>query len=72
MDTAYSHWHQTGATRPAPEKSNPLDAAIAFEKYRLTVVSQWPEGDAKQEKLRKIQRAIQHLESQRAVFTASH
>ncbi len=66
MDNLYSHWHQTGATRPAPEKPNPLDDAIAFEKYRLTVVSQWPEGDVKQEKIRKIRRTLDRLEAQRA------
>jgi hypothetical protein len=64
-DIAYSHWHQTGpAPRPRP-KTSPLDSAIAFERYRLSVVSRWPESEAKQEKARTIERILKRLESER-------
>ena len=65
-DTIYSHWHQTGpAPRPRP-KSSPLDSAIAFERYRLSVVSRWPESEEKLEKARAIERNLKRLESERA------
>ncbi|HLK47170.1 MAG TPA: hypothetical protein VKT49_03490 [Bryobacteraceae bacterium] len=61
----YSHWHQTGpAPRPRP-KCSPLDSAIAFERYRLSVVSRWPESEQKMEKARAIERTLKRLESER-------
>jgi len=65
-DNNYSHWHQTGpAPRPRP-KSSPLDSAIAFERYRLSVVSRWPESEEKREKACVIKHNLQRLESERA------
>lgn len=65
-DTIYSHWHQTGdVPRPRP-KSSPLDSAIAFERYRLSVVSRWPDSEEKVEKSRAITRVLRRLESERA------
>ncbi len=64
-DTTYSHWHQTGAApRPRPTTS-PLDSAIAFERYRLSVVSRWPDSEEKREKFRAIERTLKRLESER-------
>ena len=64
-DMNYSHWHQTGPTpRPRP-KTSPLDSAIAFERYRLSVVARWPESEEKQEKAHAIQRNLKRLESER-------
>ena len=61
----YSHWHETGAApRPRPQTS-PLDSAIAFERYRLSVVSRWPDSDEKVEKARAIARTLERLESER-------
>ena len=65
VDMTYSHWHQTGpAPRPRP-KTSPLDSAIAFERYRLSVVSRWPDSDEKREKARSIERTLERLESER-------
>ncbi len=65
MDHAYSHWHETGAGPAQPAKAHPLDSAIAFERYRLTVVSRWPEGEAKQQRMRTIQSTLERLEQAR-------
>ena len=65
IDTVYSHWHQTGsAPRPHP-RSSPLDQAIAFERYRLSVISRWPDSEEKVEKARSIERTLQRLEAER-------
>ena len=64
-DMTYSHWHETGpAPRPRP-KSSPLDSAIAFERYRLSVVSRWPDSEAKHEKSSSIERNLKRLETER-------
>lgn len=64
-DNKYSHWHQTGfAARPLP-KTNPLYSAIAFERYRLSVISRWPESEEKREKSLTIERNLKRLESER-------
>lgn len=65
-DTVYSHWHETGVAPRPRVKSSPLDSAIAFERYRLSVVSRWPDSEEKQEKARAIERTIKRLESERA------
>ena len=64
-DTTYSHWHQTGFTPRPQSKSNPLHSAIAFERYRLSVISRWPESEAKREKALAIERNLKRLESER-------
>jgi hypothetical protein len=62
----YSHWHQTGfATRPH-SKTDPLHSAIAFERYRLSVISRWPESEEKREKFVAIERSLKRLETERA------
>jgi hypothetical protein len=61
----YSHWHQTGfAARPHP-KADPLDSAIAFERYRLSVISRWPESEEKREKFLAIERNLKRLQTER-------
>lgn len=65
-DIQYSHWHQTGAEPARPNKPDALDTALAFEQYRHTVVSAWPEGEAKREHLRVIERALERLRQARA------
>ena len=65
-DMTYSHWQQTGpAPHPRP-KSSPLDSAIAFERYRLSVVSRWPDSEAKRETATAIERNLKRLECERA------
>lgn len=64
-DTTFSHWHQTGEVPRPRQKTSPLDSAIAFERYRLSVVSRWPDSDEKLEKARAIARTLQRLESER-------
>ena len=64
-DTVYSHWHQTGPVPRPSSRRDPLDSAIAFERYRLSVVSRWPDGEEKQLKFRAIQRILTRLESER-------
>jgi len=64
-DTMYSHWHQTGDVPRPRYKSSPLDSAIAFERYRLSVVSRWPDSEEKLEKARAIARTLERLESER-------
>ena len=44
----------------------PLDGAIVFERYRLAVVSRWPDDDVRQEKIAIIESNLQRLESERA------
>jgi len=61
----YAHWDLTGATPRPPAKTTPLDSAIAFEQYRLRVISRWPEDEAKQMNVRVIQHALHQLESDR-------
>ena len=64
-DNNYSHWHQTGPA-PRPRRNlSPLDSAIAFERYRLSVVSRWPESEQKREKADSIERNLRRLESER-------
>ena len=63
-DNTYSHWHQTGET-PRPHTAvSPLDSAIAFQRYRLTVISAWPEDEAKAQSLGVVRRALEKLESE--------
>jgi len=64
-DSTYSHWHQTGSVPRPRSKSSPLDSAIAFERYRLSVVSRWPDSEEKLEKAQAIERALERLESER-------
>jgi hypothetical protein len=61
----YSHWHQTGEVPRPRTKTSPLDSAIAFERYRLSVVSRWPDSEEKVERARAITRALERLESER-------
>jgi len=69
-DNTYSHWHETGAVPRPLAQSDPLDSAIAFERYRLSVVSRWPEDDLKRQRVSTIQCALQRLESDRKVRRA--
>ena len=62
IDTRYSHWDVTGASPARPSQASPLDYAIAFEQYRLMIVSAWPESDDKQERLRSIHSALRRIE----------
>ena len=64
-DANYSHWHQTGPAPRPHAKSNPLHSAIAFERYRLSVISRWPESAEKREKALAIERSLKRLESER-------
>jgi hypothetical protein len=64
-DTTYSHWHQTGFAPHSRSKSSPLDSAIAFERYRLSVVTRWPDSEEKIEKAQAIARTLKRLESER-------
>lgn len=66
VDTRYSHWDVTGAGPARPPQASPLDYAIAFEQYRLLIVSAWPETEDKQERLRSIHSALRRLELARA------
>jgi hypothetical protein len=59
----YSHWSCTGLTPKPHEGMSPLDSAIAFERYRLMVISRWPEDENKQDEVRMIQGVLDHLES---------
>lgn len=68
MDTVYSHWHQTGAAPARPAKTNPLESAIAFERYRLLVVSRWPDNEIKQQRIRAIQSTLERLDVERAAL----
>jgi len=43
----------------------PIDDAIAFEEYRLQIVSRWPESDAKQDMLLRIESSLQRLLAER-------
>lgn len=63
IDTRYSHWDVTGADRARPAPASPLDYAIAFEQYRRMVVSEWPESEEKQERLRSIDFALRRLQA---------
>lgn len=63
--TAYSHWQNTGPTPRPRAKSDPLESAIAFERYRLSVVSGWPEGEEKRTTAPSIWNALKRLESLR-------
>ena len=47
------------------EKSEPLDAAIAFEEYRLQIVTRWPEGDRRRDLVVSIERTLQRLREER-------
>ena len=62
IDTRYSHWHPTGVGPARPSQTGPLDDAIAFEQYRLMIISAWPESEDKQERLRSIDLALRRLE----------
>ena len=64
-DTTYSHWRETGSAPRPRHKSSPLDSAIAFERYRLSVVSRWPDSDEKMEKARLIEHTLKRLEAER-------
>ena len=64
-DTRYSHWSQTGTTPRHQSRTSPLDQAIAFERYRLSVISRWPDSDEKHEKAGAIERTLKRLESER-------
>jgi hypothetical protein len=61
----YSHWQETGPTPRQHAKSDPLESAITFERYRLSVVSGWPDGEEKLEKVLTISCALKRLESRR-------
>jgi len=61
----YSHWQQTGPAPRPHAKSDPLASAIRFARYRLTVVSGWPEGEVRLETAKSISCALEQLESQR-------
>ena len=63
----FSHWQQTGLTPRPHAKSDPLESAISFERYRLTVVSGWPDGEQKHESARTILDNLKRLELQRAL-----
>jgi len=65
-DTTYSHWRETGSAPRPRTRISPLDSAIAFERYRLSVVSRWPDSEEKQEKARMIERTLRRLEAERA------
>jgi hypothetical protein len=65
INTRYSHWDVTGVGPARPSPASPLDYAIAFEQYRLTIVSAWPDSEDKQERLRGITSALRRLESAR-------
>ena len=43
----------------------PIDDAIAFEEYRLQVVSRWSESDAKQDMLLRIESSLRRLLAER-------
>jgi hypothetical protein len=38
-----------------------VDAAIAFERYRLQIIATWPECDFKQDTLRRVERSLHRL-----------
>ena len=65
-DTTYSHWSQTGSAPRQRPRTSPLDSAIAFERYRLSVVSRWPDSEEKAEKARSIERTLSRLQGERA------
>jgi hypothetical protein len=48
------------------ENPEPLDAAIAFEEYRLQIVTRWPEGDRMRDLVLSIGRTLQRLREERA------
>jgi len=66
-DNTYSHWHQTGTVPRPVTQCDPLDSAIAFERYRLSVVSRWPEDDLKRQRVNAIQSSLERLESDRKI-----
>jgi hypothetical protein len=39
----------------------PIDDAIAFEEYRIQVVSRWPESDVKHDMLLRIESSLRRL-----------
>jgi hypothetical protein len=47
------------------ENSEPLDAAIAFEEYRLEIVTRWPESDRRRDLVLSIERTLQRLREER-------
>ena len=59
-------------SRPTSASSNlqaahrvPLDEAVAFARYRLLVISRWPDGELKEQTITTIERALKSLEAQR-------
>jgi hypothetical protein len=52
-------------TIPCREKSEPLDAAIAFEEYRLQIVTRWPESERRRDLVLSIERILQRLREER-------
>ena|SRR3974390_3296255 len=47
------------------EKSEPFDAAIAFEEYRLQIVTRWPESDRRRDLVISIEWTLQRLREER-------
>jgi hypothetical protein len=47
------------------ENLGPLDAAIAFEEYRLQIVARWPDSDTKHDMVFRIERTLQRLREER-------
>ena len=61
----YSHWSVTGAMPKPHSGMSPIDSAISFERYRLAVISRWPEDEVKRARIRNIQHTLEQLESDR-------
>jgi hypothetical protein len=54
------------------ENSDPLDAAIAFEEYRLQVVARWPESDRRRDLALSIKGTLRRLREERARMRRRH